>query len=245
MSNLQDVSGLSGVDGTWQVKAVCETVSRVRQALPGGVSFIGFCGAPWTVASYMIEGRGSAREKALAVAAENAEWFQVLIDRLVEASIVYLLNQIEAGVEAVQIFDSWAGDVPVALRKRVVFEPMARIVAAVKRARPTVPVIGFGRGIGGSHGDLAVATGVQAVGIEQGVDLKSVLASVPRNVAVQGNLDPAALLGPADGLSAAVRQVVEGVPKGRHIFNLGHGITPDVKPEQVQVMLNAIRGCDG
>jgi uroporphyrinogen decarboxylase len=245
VSGLDDVRRLRDVSQAFQVKRVCETVALVKSGLPGGVGFIGFCGAPWTVASYMIEGRGSERTKALAVAAENPDWFAALLDRLVDASITYLLAQIDAGVEVVQIFDSWAGDVPEALRGRVVEEPIAAIVNGVRKMKPGFPVTVFGRGIGDGHRKLALATGANAMGVEQGPQLSDVLQSLPDGVAVQGNLDPGALLLPPDDLARQVVGVLRDVPKARHVFNLGHGITPGVDPSQVSVMLNAIRAFDG
>jgi uroporphyrinogen decarboxylase len=145
----------------------------------------------------------------------------------------------------VQIFDSWAGDVPEALRGRVVEEPIAAIVNGVRKMKPGFPVTVFGRGIGDGHRKLALATGANAMGVEQGPQLSDVLQSLPDGVAVQGNLDPGALLLPPDDLARQVVGVLRDVPKARHVFNLGHGITPGVDPSQVSVMLNAIRAFDG
>jgi uroporphyrinogen decarboxylase len=225
-------------------RKVCETVGLVRKDLRASVGFIGFCGAPWTVASYMIEGGGSDRKGAVAVASENPAWFGRLIDRLVETSVHYLLGQIKAGVQAVQIFDSWAGDIPEAHRQRVVSDPIARIAAGVRAVHAKFPVIVFARGVASGHGQIARETAASAVGIEQGVALRDVLAALPPNVAVQGNLPPEALLKSSAEIETGCRAVMDGVPMGRHVFNLGHGITPDVKPEAVQTMLDAIRKYD-
>jgi uroporphyrinogen decarboxylase len=240
-----DVSRLLDVSGTDQVLKVCETVRRVKADLAPHIGFIGFCGAPWTVASYMIEGRGSDRKRALAVAIENPDWFSKLIDRLVDASVKYLLAQIEAGVETVQIFDSWAGDVPLAARRRVVEEPIAAIVLGVRAVKPGFPVIVFGRGVGGGHVALAEYTGANAVGVEQGTSLSALVRELPDGVAVQGNLAPESLLLSDGELTSMVGDVLNGVPMRRHIFNLGHGITPQVDPVKLQVMLDAIRAHDG
>ncbi len=245
VGSLEDVRRLVDVGQSDQLKKVCETVGLVRRGLAGHVSLIGFCGAPWTVSSYMIEGRGSERLRALSVAAENPEWFRVLLDRLIEASVTYLLGQIESGVEAVQIFDSWAGDVPGEIRRRVVEEPIAAIIRGVRAVYPGFPVIVFGRGIGRGHQSLAIATGGNAVGVEQGLPLSDVLNSLPNGVAVQGNLTPSVLLEDPDVIRGSVVELLRDIPKGRHIFNLGHGITPDVDPGHVQVMLDAVRAQDG
>jgi uroporphyrinogen decarboxylase len=245
VSSMGDVERLADVLETHQVKQVCETVRHVKGQLASHVGFIGFCGAPWTVASYMIEGRGGDRKRALAVAMKNSDWFAALIDRLVDASVKYLLAQIEAGVEVVQIFDSWAGDVPLAVRRRVVEEPIAAIVRGVRSVKPGFPVIVFGRGFGGGHKALAEYTGANAVGVEQGTSLVDLVKELPKGVAVQGNLAPESLLLSDSELKARVDGVLTGVPRGRHIFNLGHGITPDVDPAKLQVMLDAVRAHDG
>ena len=245
VTTLNDVLRLNDVVGSDHVKNVCETVRLVKKSLAADVGFIGFCGAPWTVASYMIEGRGSERKKALAVAVENPAWFEALMDRLVRASISYLVAQIEAGVEVVQIFDSWAGDVPQAIRRRVVEEPIAVIVQGVRALKPDFPVIVFGRGVAGGHVALAEYTKANAVGVEQGTDLASLVRFLPKGVVVQGNLAPECLLLDDVALKMRVGEVLVGVPKSRHIFNLGHGITPDVDPMKVQVMLDAVREHDG
>ena len=248
---LQTVGDVVGVERlrsgevSSEFAAVYETVRRVRGALDGRVGFIGFCGAPWTVASYMIEGGSSKRAKALAVAIENPRWFAMLLERLVESSIIYLLGQIEAGVEVVQIFDSWAGDVPVEVRDRVVTGPMRRIVDGVRAVYPGFPVIVFARGVAADHGDVARATGASAVGVEQGVKLGEVLRSLPVGVAVQGNLAPELLLQSDAVVRSSVFDVLDGVAPDRHIFNLGHGIVPQVKPETVSVLVKAVRDWDG
>lgn len=228
-----------------QYKAVYETVRRVRASLEQHVGFIGFCGGPWTVASYMIEGGSSKRAKALDVAMANPEWFQVLMQKLVESSIIYLLGQISAGVQAVQIFDSWAGDVPLAGRDRVVTGPIKAIVEGVRAVHPGFPVIVFARGVGSGHGGMAVQTGASAVGVEQDVGLVEALRSLPAAVAVQGNLAPEILLESDDVVRSGVFKVLEGVPMGRHVFNLGHGIVPQVKPDTVSVLVKAVRDWDG
>jgi uroporphyrinogen decarboxylase len=247
---LQKVGGMADVDALLNgidsepFQKVYETVSRVKAELKSSIGFIGFCGAPWTVASYMIEGRGSDRRQAVTVAVENPAWFAGMIDRLVETSIAYLLGQIKAGVQAVQIFDSWAGDIPEPHRARVVANPIRRIVDGVRKYHPAFPIIVFARGVGSGHGEIARQTQASCVGVEQGTALPDVIAALPEQVAVQGNLPPETLLKSETDIVDACRRVMDGVPMRRHVFNLGHGITPDVKPEAVQVMLDAIRRFD-
>jgi uroporphyrinogen decarboxylase len=244
VDDLQSVRDLHSGVGSDQFSKVWETVAQVRSALDPAIGFIGFCGAPWTVASYMIEGRGSARAHAVAVAMENPEWFQLLMQRLVATSIDYLLGQIRAGVQAVQIFDSWAGDIPVGARTRVVADPIRTIVEGVRAAYPGFPVIVFARGIGTGHGDMARATGASCVGVEQDLRASEVLADLPRGCSLQGNLAPELLLEDDETVRRGVRKVLAGMPMERHVFNLGHGIVPQVKPETVTVLVDSVREYD-
>jgi uroporphyrinogen decarboxylase len=244
VASLEDVKRLSVGKGSREFDAVYETVSRVKVSLDAKIGFIGFCGAPWTVASYMIEGGSSKRAGAVNIAVENPAWFAVLIAKLVEASIGYLLGQIAAGVQVVQIFDSWAGDIPLEARARVVVDPMAAIVSGVRAVHPEFPIIVFGRGVGGGHAMVAIGTGASAVGVEQDAVLSDVLKSLPDDVAVQGNLAPEVLLEDDEVIVRETRRVLEGVPMRRHIFNLGHGIVPQVKPEAVTTLVNAVRAFD-
>ncbi len=244
VSDLASVRCLSDGASSDEYRRVYETVANVRAGLDPSIGFIGFCGGPWTVASYMIEGGSSKRAHALEIAIANPEWFSELIERLVQSSIIYLLGQIAAGVQVVQIFDSWAGDVPVAHRNRVVIEPIRRIVDGVRNVFPNFPVIVFARGVGDAHGDVARKTGASVVGVEQGVKLSDVIAGLPDQVVAQGNLAPELLLESDDVVRKAVAEVLVGVPMHRHIFNLGHGIVPQVKPDTVTVLVDAVRTYD-
>jgi uroporphyrinogen decarboxylase len=242
----KSVTALGSGFGSWQFSQVYETVRLVRAQLKAeGAAFIGFCGAPWTVASYMIEGGTSDRRLALQAARENLRWFEMLMARLVESSIGYLLGQIEAGVEAVQIFDSWAGDVPEGMRQRVVHQPIAEIVAGVRARYPEFPVIVFGRGLADGHGALAVETKANCVGLEETARIGDVLSSLPGHCAVQGNLAPEAMSDGSFDLRQAVSNIVSVVPKHRHIFNLGHGIRPDADPARVSQLIAHVRQWDG
>ncbi len=232
-------------DGTFEAfDRVAETVGRVKDGLASGKTLIGFCGAPWTVASYMIEGGSSTRALARSVAIESPEWFVDLIDRLVDVSVIYLKQQIAAGAEVVQVFDSWAGDIPVALRQRWVGGPIRRIIDGVRAAYPGFPVIVFARGVGDGHGAIAAETGATAVSVEQDCDLGELLKTLAAEVAVQGNLDPALLLAEREVLVAEVKRVCASLPMGRHIFNLGHGITPKTSPDAVAALVAAVREHD-
>ena len=244
VSNLADVEGLSCDESSWQFEKVWQTVGLLMESLLPELTLIGFCGAPWTVASYMIEGGSSNRRRALAVAQNNPDWFSLLIERVAEASIVYLLGQIRAGAEVIQIFDSWAGDLPVALLDRLVSAPIKKIVGAIRAVYPEFPVIVFARGVGGQHAMIARATHANAVGVEEAVALSSVLRQLPADVAVQGNLSPHQMLGSDADLSYGVEIVLKGVSKARHIFNLGHGIVPQTDPLMVEKLVTAVRRYD-
>jgi uroporphyrinogen decarboxylase len=163
---------------------------------------------------------------------------------LVEASCEYLSAQIEAGAEAVQIFDSWAGDLTGDVFEEVVGIPIRTIVHELRRRHPAIPVIVFARGAGSKHGHVAAATGAQAVGVEQATELDAVLKALPAECAVQGNLDPVSLLAGGEELGARVEAVLRGVPMQRHIFNLGHGIKPATDPAHVAQAIAAVRGMD-
>lgn len=244
VSNMADVERLRFQGSFVQFDRVWETVGLVRAGLAPHLSLIGFCGAPWTVASYMIEGGSSDRKRAFAVAQVNPDWFQVLLNRVIEASIFYLIGQVKAGAEALQIFDSWAGDLPPALLERLVAAPIKQIVDGVRTVYPDFPIIVFARGVSVSHGLIAKATDANAVGVEEDVSLRDVLAQLTDDVAVQGNLSPQLLLGTQEALLAGVKTVLDGVPMNRHIFNLGHGITPPTDPLMVEKLVGAVRRHD-
>ena len=220
---------------------VFETVGLARKGLSSKQCLIGFCGAPWTVASYMIEGGSSLRQKALAAALENAPWFETLMDKLVMSSMIYLLGQIKAGAEVVQIFDSWAGDVPVGQLQRLVIGPIARIIAGVRAVYPGFPVIVFARGVASAHALVARGTGANCVGLEENVAAATILAGLPAGVCVQGNLGNEFLLGDEAVMIFKTREILTSVPRGRHIFNLGHGIQPQTQISMVERLVKEVR----
>lgn len=245
VNEVVSVGRLGSVATSSQARRVCETVGLVKDKLPAGVGLIGFCGGPWTVASYMVEGGSSDRHIAKLAAFGREAWFRLLIDRLVEESVKYLGMQIEAGAEAVQIFDSWAGDLPEGVRQEFVVGPLAQVVAGVRREHPGTPVIVFGRGLGVDHLEVAVSCRPEALGVETEQSLRWVHEAVGGQCAVQGNLDPVALLGSQEIAEAEARRVVSAVPMERHIFNLGHGIRQETRPERLGEVIAAVRAFDG
>ncbi|WNO55086.1 uroporphyrinogen decarboxylase [Stakelama saccharophila] len=232
-----------GPDNLSVLDPVYETVRRVAAALPAETTFLGFAGSPWTVATYMIAGQGSreqARARRLAYADPGA--MTVLIDRIADATIRYLLGQIEAGVDAVQLFDSWSGSLSPEQFERWVVAPTARIVGALRSAAPGTPIIGFPKGAGGKIAAYVRETGIDAVGLDETVDPVWAAATLPADFPVQGNLDPLALVAGGETLDHAVDRIL-GAFRGRpHIFNLGHGIQQDTPIAHVERLLTRIRG---
>ncbi|MBO9621926.1 MAG: uroporphyrinogen decarboxylase [Sphingomonas sp.] len=222
---------------------VYATVRRVAAALPAETTFLGFAGSPWTVATYMIAGQGS-REQAEArrLAYGDSALMQALVDRIVDCTIDYLAKQIEAGVEAVQLFDSWAGSLSPAQFERWVIAPTVRIVEGLRARCPQAVVIGFPKGAGGKLPAYARETGVDAVGIDETVDPAWAHASLPENLPVQGNLDPLALIAGGAELDSAVDRVLSAFAGRPHVFNLGHGILPDTPIAHVEQLLARVRG---
>lgn len=222
---------------------VYETVAILAEELPAETTLIGFAGAPWTVATYMIAGRGSSDQAAArTLMYRDPATFSALIDRVTEATIAYLLRQIEAGAEVVKLFDSWAGALPGERFERYCIAPATRIVDAIRAAHPGLPVIGFPRGAGGNYVAYADATGVEALALDTSVDPAWAARELQPKVCVQGNLDPLLLVLGGDALARGTAACVRAFAGGPHVFNLGHGITPDADPRNVDVMLKAIRG---
>jgi uroporphyrinogen decarboxylase len=240
-----EVSRLLPVDGSEQVLKVCETVAEVRAELPSHVALIGFCGAPWTVASYVVGGgKPEGREIARGVAHELPAWFALLVDRLVAESADYLVAQIDAGAEVVQVFDSWAGDLPSYLQRRLVAEPIAEIVRRVNQKRPGIPVIAFARGIGVNHELICTLTKSPCLGVETSLPLEWARDHLLPRCAVQGNLDPVALERGGVALRRGVEHIVRKLPLDRHVFNLGHGVRPSTPPNHVVEAISLVRQYD-
>ena len=221
---------------------VYETIERVAGALPGGVALIGFAGAPWTVATYMVEG-GSSRDFAAAKswAFGDPDSFQVLIDRLVEATVEYLVGQVEHGAEALQVFDSWAGVLPETDFRRWCTAPMGAIVEGVHAVCPAVPIIGFPRGAGVMARDYVETTGVDAVSIDGVVPAAWAARELQPRCAVQGNLDPIYLLVGGARMDEEATAILAALGRGPFVFNLGHGILPQTPPEHVARLVETVR----
>jgi uroporphyrinogen decarboxylase len=225
---------------------VYAALAEVRRALDPKVTLLGFCGAPWTVATYMVAGCGTPDQApARLLAYRTPEAFARLIDTLVETSVGYLLGQLAAGADAVQIFDTWAGILPPREFARWSVEPTKRIVAGVRAKAPGAKIIGFPRGAGAQLPGYAEATGVDAVGLDWAAEPALVRERVQSRVAVQGNLDPLALIAGGDALDRAVDDVLANYASGRFIFNLGHGIQPETPIAHVERMLKRVRNFRG
>ncbi len=221
---------------------VFETVDRVKSALPARTAFIGFCGAPWTVASYMIAGQGTSDQApARLFAYRHPEAFAILIEKLTEASIGYLLRQIDAGVEVVQIFDSWAGILPPHEFESWVFSPLRKIVSRIKLERPNAPVIAFARGAGTHLTRLVAELGADAYGLDTAADPVWAARETAGRAVLQGNLDPLALLAGGAALDREVGAILGALKGHPHIFNLGHGILPQTPIAHVERLVDLIR----
>ena len=237
----EDVKKLKTLGKTFQVGAVYETLGRVSAELKGTAALIGFCGGPWTVASYMIEGGSSDRELSKAIALRGEGWFRHLIDKLVDQSVEYLSGQVRAGADVVQIFDSWAGELPESCRQEFVEKPLAALVRDFRARHAEIPVIVFARGVGVGHVAIQRATKAQGISIESELAIEWARDALPGNCAVQGNLDPEVLLGAGEAARKAAMKLAAAMPMDRHIFNLGHGIRPATRPEMLGAVIDVVR----
>jgi uroporphyrinogen decarboxylase len=243
---ITDAAGLARLDTAATLEKfslVYETVERIREALPAETALIGFCGAPFTVATYMVAGHGTSDQApARRMAYQDRTTFQQLIDILIETSIAYLRGQIEAGAEAVQVFDSWASVLPEDEFETWVVEPMLKIVSALRQSHPGTPIIGFPRAVGPLYERYVEATQVECVGCDTSLPLGYMRDTLQPKACVQGNIDPLLLLAGGPHFEARVKRIVATLEGGRHIFNLGHGILPDTPPEHVARLMQLLRG---
>ena len=230
----------------WRVRLdpVYQAIGEARAALASGKALIGFAGAPWTLAAYMLEGKGSPDQRAAKLAAyRDPESFTILIDSLVEAVAWHLLRQFEAGADVVQLFDSWAGGLPESAFKTWVVEPNRRVVGIVRKSRPNAKIIGFPRAATETgYLDYVRSTGVDGLSIDTAASMPWAVAHLAQQVALQGNLDPIALIAGGSALDRAVDEILAVTEGKPFIFNLGHGILPETPPENVARLVNRIRG---
>lgn len=226
-----------------RLEPVYGTVARVAGALPSETTFLGFAGSPWTVATYMVAGQGSKDQAAARrLAFGDPAAFGAIVDAIVDLSVTYLSGQIENGVEAVQLFDSWAGSLSPAQFERWVIAPNAEIVRRLRALHPDTPIIGFPKGAGGKLPAYANETGVDAIGLDETVDPLWANSVLPLDLPVQGNLDPLALVAGGEALDAAIDRILAAFPARPHIFNLGHGIVPDTPIAHVEHLIRRVRG---
>lgn len=238
----QDMARLSETENMARLAPVLETVDRVKTALPADVALIGFCGAPFTVASYMIAGHGTPDQApARLFAYRFPEDFARLIDILVAASTRYLIAQIDAGAEVVQIFDSWAGVLPRVEFERWALAPVSEMARRVREARPQARIIAFLRNAGDNFAQVVARVGADGYSLDTCVDPRAALALAPAGVALQGNLDPLALLAGGAALERGVRQILADFEGRPHIFNLGHGVLPQTPIEHVETLVKLVR----
>ncbi|MDQ0511169.1 uroporphyrinogen decarboxylase [Ancylobacter amanitiformis] len=243
-TNLTELNALRDDLDPSRIERVLEAVGRIREELPRETTLLGFCGAPWTVATYMVAGRGTPDQGPARLASlTDPAFFQALIDRLVDTSARYLIGQLKAGADAVQIFDSWAGVLDPESFRRWSIEPIRRIVALVRAEVPDARIIAFPKGatLAGLT-ELVLATGVNAVGLDWTVERRDTRRAVGGRVALQGNLDPLVLIAGGAALDAAVDALVEDFRGAAHIFNLGHGIRPETPIAHVERMIARLRG---
>ena len=246
LSTITTMAGVSALKPTDAIhdtlNPIYETLRILKRELPSETTLIGFAGAPWTVATYMIAGRGSP-DQAAAHALKNTDRpaFQALMDRITDGTIEYLSAQVSAGAEVIKLFDSWAGSLKGQDFTDFAVKPAATIIAALKSRHPGLPIIAFPREAGNGYIGFAAATGADCVAIDNSVTPEWAAEHVQATGCVQGNLAPGHMVTGGDALDDATRRVVAAFAKGPHIFNLGHGITPDANPDHVQRMIDVVR----
>jgi uroporphyrinogen decarboxylase len=245
VTSLSDLGRLSETLPLDRLSPVFETLDRLKGSLPPQTTLLGFCGAPWTVASYMIAGKGTPDQApARVLAYRDPAFMTAMIDRLVEASTAYLTAQIDAGAEAVQIFESFGAALPPALFDRLSFEPIRRIVTGLKAARPHARTIVFVRG-GGAHLRRFAQAGIgDAMALDWTMDPAAILTTLPAHMPTQGNLDPLALVAGGDALDRGIDTILRAVRGRPHIFNLGHGVVPETPIPHVEHLVTRVRGAE-
>ena len=237
-------ASLDGLQPALQrLEPIWATVARVKAALSPETTFLGFAGSPWTVATYMVAGQGSREQaEARCLAYLDPGKFSAIIDRIEAITVDYLSGQVDAGVDAVQLFDSWSGSLAPAEFERWVIAPTARIVDAFRARHPETPIIGFPKGAGGKLRAYAAETRVDAIGLDETVDPVWANRELPANLAVQGNLDPLALIAGGATLADATRRILDAFAGRPHIFNLGHGIQQTTPIAHVEQLVELVKG---
>ncbi|GIT89774.1 uroporphyrinogen decarboxylase [Jannaschia pagri] len=246
LSTITDAEGLAKLKGKDDIHdhlaPVYQTVRNLASSLPSETALIGFAGAPWTVATYMIAGRGTPDQApAHGLKDGNREVFEALMDRITEATIEYLDMQVQAGAETVKLFDSWAGSLKGEDFQRYAVAPAKRIITELKRRHPSLPIIAFPREGGDGYVGFHAATGADCVAVDDSVSAEWAAAHVQVDGCVQGNLKSSHMVTGGQDLVDEVRRIREAFAKGPHIFNLGHGITPDANPDNVALMIETLR----
>lgn len=227
---------------TEHLEPIIETVSRLSHSLPKETALIGFAGAPWTVATYMVAGRGTPDQApARELAQKDPDAFQGLMDIIVAATIDYLAAQVEAGAEVLQLFESWAASLHGEEFELWCVAPVAAIVQGLRARGVQVPIIGFPRAASCNMADYVARTGIQVLGLDTSADRKAMVETVPENIVLQGNLDPMVLVAGGDALEQAVADIKKDFEGRHYIFNLGHGIVPQTPPEHVEKLMQLVR----
>ncbi len=226
-----------------RLEPIWGTVRRVKAELSPQTTFLGFAGSPWTVATYMVAGQGSREQaEARSLAYRDPGKFDAIIRRIEQVTLDYLSGQVEAGVDAIQLFDSWAGSLAPAEFERWVIAPTARIVKAFRARHPGTPIIGFPKGAGGKLRAYADETGVDAIGLDETVEPRWAAKELPKALPVQGNLDPLALIAGGETLRSAAKRILDAFADRPHIFNLGHGIQQTTPIEHVEELVALVKG---
>lgn len=225
-----------------RLSPVYETVERIRRGLAKDIALIGFCGGPWTVATYMLQGQGGEKDRARRAVYERPDDVDALINVLVEMSAQHLAKQAAAGADCLQIFESWAEGLPPAAFQRVIVGPTRKLINRLRELGCDAPVIGFPRGAGAQIAAYVQETGVNALGVDTQTPAAFAFAHAPEGMALQGNLDPQTLVAGGAALERAVSDVLIAFKSAPHIFNLGHGVTPDAMPENVAKLVSLVKG---
>jgi uroporphyrinogen decarboxylase len=228
--------------GLQRLAPVYEAVERIKAAIPKDIALIGFCGGPWTVATYMLQGQGGDKERARRAIYDRPADIDALLEALVEISAQHLAAQVKAGADCVQIFESWSEGLPPPQFQRVIIEPTRKLVNRLRELSAMVPIIGFPRGAGAQVRAYANETGVTALGVDTQTPADFAIEVTPENMPLQGNLDPMALIAGGNALERAAREVLIAFKGAPHIFNLGHGITPEATPENVARLVQVVKG---